>query len=366
MSPPTSDIVIVLPDLRLGGAQRVMLTVARQFASMGYGTAIVTLTKDGTLLDELPSDVRYRSLGFDNASLLTAGRALLKLVRYLREQKPRAILSTMTGTNLLTTAAYDWARVASRLVLREAVSTQNIKSRVMRHLLRHQYSRADAVVAVSQGVADDLAKLRIRRSFMHVIPNPVDSVRLSQLASCEPGIQLPTQPFIISVGRLTAQKDYETLIRAYALTKLRKSHLLLIVGDGEEREKLNGLVRNLGLERSVLFTGALLNPYPLIARSNLFVLSSRWEGYPNVILEALALKVPVIATDCPHGPREALQEGALGRLSPIGDASALARAMDAELETPRRSDERLGTYGCAAIAKKYLSVLLPEEERRNA
>jgi glycosyltransferase involved in cell wall biosynthesis len=165
---------------------------------------------------------------------------------------------------------------------------------------------------------------------------------------------------------LTEAKDFPTLLRAYAISALRGSHHLVIVGEGEQRASLENLIRNLGLAERVVLTGAMDNPHGVMAGAAMYVLSSRWEGYPNALLEALALGLPVISTDCPHGPREILDGGRHGRLVPVADAEALASAMDGHLEQPSFVGEgALDSHGPQTIASRYLSLLDGAEVRQS-
>jgi len=148
------------------------------------------------------------------------------------------------------------------------------------------------------------------------------------------------------------------LLQAFSISELRRSHRLIIVGEGERRANLESLIRSLGMEDRVVLAGAMDNPFPVLQGAALLVLSSRWEGYPNVLLEALALNVPVISTDCRHGPRELLDGGRHGSLVPVGDPAALASAMDAGLQPPSYAgDAVLAAHNPHVIASRYLALL---------
>ena len=339
-----------------------MLQLAGLFQAAGREVHVVSLLGGGPLRQMLPDTVvLHELLATDNRpkGLALAWKALPSLVPLIRMVKPHAVLSTMTGTNLLVVLACGWARIRTRLVLREASSLANTKSAVKRQAMRWLYRRADGLVAVSAGVARDLRGLGLSSDRIHVIRNLVDVERLRQLAS----VGLPPElwnkaPYVVSLGRLTEAKDFPTLLRAYAISTLRDSHHLIIVGEGDQRTNLENLILALGLADCVLLAGAMDNPYAVLAGASLHVLSSRWEGYPNVLLEALALKVPVVSTDCPHGPREILDGGRHGRLAPVGDPAALARAMDAELEQPSSGFAiLLDANNPQVVASSYLSLL---------
>ena len=337
------------------------MELARQFRGRGYQVDILNLTGDGELASEVPDGVGYKPLTNHGArtSIGLIAKALPPLIRYLRTARPDVIFSSMTGTNLLTVLAHACTGGQERLVVREAAALINTRGLVTRGLMRMLYPRADAVLAVSAGVSNDLKRLGIDPSIVHVIHNPIDAERVRTLAAL--ARPLPTSseaPFVITIGRLTIQKDHGTLLHAFASSELRLTHRLIIVGEGVQREHLVALARKLGIENQVELVGSLVNPYPILERAALFVLSSRWEGYPNVLLEALALGVPVVATDCPSGPRELLQDGRYGRLAPVGDHLALARAMDDELQEPaRHRDEVIAAHQPRLVAQRYLALI---------
>jgi len=339
-----------------------MLQLAGLFVAAGREVHVVALLGGGPLRPLVPDAVTMHELiDADDAlkGFALARKALPRLVSLLRTLRPDAVLSTMTGTNLLVVLACMRARIRTRLVLREASSLVNTRSALKRQAMRWLYRCADGLVAVSAGVAQDLRALGLSNDRIHVIRNPVDVERLRRLAVAGlPAALHDKTPYVVSLGRLTEAKDFPTLLQAYATSALRGSHYLVIVGEGEQRANLENLVGHLGLEDRVLLTGAMDNPHRVLARAAMHVMASRWEGYPNVLLEALALGVPVVSTDCPHGPREILDDGRYGHLVPVGDAAALANAMDAELERPSSGGGVvLAAHDPQVIASCYLTLL---------
>ena len=366
MAARADRILLVLPSLDRGGGERVLLQLARSFLDAGREVHLAVLLGGGPLRREVPdAAVLHELVDAGHArGFALARKALPKLVSLIRSLRPDAVLSTMTGTNLLTVLACKRSRRRTRLVLREAASLVNTKSTFKRQTMRWLYRRADALIAVSQGVAEDLRGLGLVKKRIHVIHNPVDVDRLRRLASLElPPAVDGKFPYVVSLGRLVEQKDQRTLLRAYAMSALRETHRLVIVGEGDRHTDLERLARELGITDRVLFTGAMDNPYSVLARASLHVLSSRWEGYPNVLLEALALGVPVVSTDCPYGPREILDGGRYGRVMPMNDPTALARAMDEELAGPSVSTERVAAaHAPRMIASRYLALLDGQHE----
>lgn len=355
-------ILLVLPSLERGGGERVLLQLAGSFQAAGREVHVAALLGGGPLRPLVPNGVTLHELidaGDAPKGLALAWRALPRLVSLIRALRPHAVLSTMTGTNMLAVLACMRVRIRTRLVLREASSLVNTKSALKRQAMRWLYGCADGLVAVSAGVAQDLRRLGLADDRIHVIRNPVDVERLRQLATVglPPALQ-DNASYVVSLGRLTEAKDFPTLLRAYATSALRGSHRLIIVGEGEQRTNLENLMRDMGLADRVLLTGAMDNPYRVLAGASLHVLSSRWEGYPNVLLEALALGVPAVSTDCLHGPREILDGGRYGRLTPVGDVAALSRAMDAEIERPSSGFEAVvAAHNPRTAASSYLALL---------
>jgi glycosyltransferase involved in cell wall biosynthesis len=359
--PRADRILLVLPSLERGGGERVMLQLARSFLAAGREVQLAVLLGGGPLRGEIPDAAVVHELipaGHAKGFAL-AWHAFPRLVSLMRTVHPDAVLSTVTGTNLLAVLACKRSHARVRLVLREASSLINARGFFKRKAMRWLYRRADMVVAVSRGVAEDLRGLGIPDDHVHVIHNPVDPERLRHLARVGPVLpSLDGVPYVIALGRLTEAKDYPALLRAYAISQVRHSHRLVIVGEGEERANLERLVLELGIADRVLLAGALDNPFRVLAGAALLVLSSCWEGYPNVLLEALALNVPVVATDCRHGPRELLDGGSRGCLVPLGDAAALAHAIGEAIVSPLlAADDVVAQHAPQIIASRYLAVL---------
>lgn len=358
--PRADRILLVLPSLERGGGERVLLQLARSFLAAGREVHLAVLLGGGPLRGEVPQGVVLHELVSGRAKgFALARQALPRLVSLMRSTQPDAVLSTMTGTNLLTTLACMRAHSRARLVLREAASLVNVKSSLKLLMMRWLYPRATELVAVSAGIAQELHRSGFAENRIHVIHNPVDCEKLRRLAARHVPLALPDKtPYIVSIGRLAEQKDQRTLLKAYALSPLRQSHSLVIVGEGDQRSYLEQLGRDLGIADKLLLTGAMDNPYPVLARASLHVLSSRWEGYPNVLLEALALGVPVVSTDCPHGPRELLDGGRYGRLAPVDNPAALAQVMMAEIARPSPDTGCvIASHEPRTIASHYLTVL---------
>jgi glycosyltransferase involved in cell wall biosynthesis len=240
-------------------------------------------------------------------------------------------------------------------------------------MVRRFYPWADAVVAVSDGVAADTAEVaRIPRDAIRTIYNPADVddiARQARLPVDHPWLQPGGPPLILGVGRLAAQKDFPTLLRAFARLRQGRDARLVILGEGRQRPALEALVAQLGLAECVDLPGYEGNPFRFMARAALFVLSSRYEGLPGALIQALACGCPVVSTDCPSGPHEILEGGDYGPLVPVGDDMAMAEGMERVLASPPDPDRqrrRAECFSVDACADQYLDLLLGLADRGSA
>lgn len=337
-------LVIFVPTLYGGGAERAMLNLARAFSEQGIKVDLVMLRVEGTYLSQLPPEVRLIDLGGKRL-----WQSLPALVRYLRQEQPPVMLSTLDDTNIAAIWARRLAGSKTRLVVnvqntisQDAKNAKQLKIRFMPQLVRWFFPWADAVVPVSQGVADDLMEIGVSKESIQVIPNPVVTPNVFQKAQEEvdhPWFVPGQPPVILGVGRLNKQKDFHTLIRAFAQLRRQRLARLVILGDDEgEEASLKALIQELNLTEDVDLPGFVSNPYAYMAKSAVFVLSSLFEGLPSVLIEAMAVGIPVVATNCKSGPLEILENGKYGKLVAVGDASGLATAILETLEAPLDSD----------------------------
>ena len=313
-------ITLFLSGLSGGGAQRRMLLLAGGFAAHGHHVDLVVPRADGPYRSQIPEQARLVVLdaAWTRLPLIRHRRGLwvcastLALARYLRHARPDVVLSTSNPANLTALwgrrrAQVDTAVVASVNVNPRAATGERQPpwAPPLRLLLRRCYHRADALIANSEGVAHDLAAVTgIPREQIRVIANPVPAGLIRARAG-EPAAHpwfMPGQPpVLIGVGKLKRQKDFATLIRAFARLRRERVLRLVILGEGEERAALERLVQGLGVGADVLLPGFMDNPYAWMSRSAVFVSSSAWEGFSNVLCEALACGCPVVSTDCPSG-----------------------------------------------------------------
>jgi len=358
-------LAIFFHSLYGGGAEKAMLNLACGLSGLGIDVDLVLLRVEGPYLSQLPPEVRTIDLG---------GRRLLfslnALLRYLREEQPAVLLSTLDDTNI----AALWTRRLSGKKMRLVVNVQNtisqdaknaaqLKTKLMPQLVRWFFPWADAVVTVSQGVADDLVRLGVSSDRIQVIHNPVVTPDLLQKAQApleHSWFALGQPPVILGVGRLEKQKDFPTLIRAFAQVRQQFPARLMILGEGNERSLLESLVQELNLSDDVSLPGFVSNPYAYMSRAAVFVLSSLFEGLPTVLIEALAVGTPVVATNCESGPMEILANGQYGKLVAIGNTQELAQAIIetlANLPDSNVLQQRASEYSLEKALSQYLQVL---------
>ncbi|MGB5422507.1 MAG: glycosyltransferase [Desulfobacterales bacterium] len=350
-----------------GGVERMILNLCEGFAARGCRVDLLQVKAHSQHLEQLPSMVHVRKLNAEHTL-----SSLPALVRYLKTERPDALLAAKDRANQVAILARKTSGVPTRVVVRmgttvsAALAGKNRWRKLFWYLpMRLIYRNADAVVAVSQGVARDMARITgLPAADIRIIRNPVISPRIFRLArepAPHPWLIEGNEPVIVGIGRLTRQKDFPTLIRAFARVRRKKPCRLIILGNGKDRKDLQVLAKRLSQSEQIAMPGFVENPYAYLKRAALFVLSSAWEGSPNALTEALALGVPAVATDCPSGPREILKDGAIGSLVPVGDPDALAAAMLATLSAP--PDETLlksavREYTVEVSSQRYLDLLL--------
>lgn len=359
------QIAVFLRSLANGGAERLMVNLANYFVQQKYNVDLVLTGIDATYTSLVSPHVRIVDLKSPKLPM-----SLPKLVRYLRQQQPAVLLTALHYPCEIALWAKQLAGVSTRVVVSEhntlSVEAKNLPqltARLSPIAARLFYPWADAIVAVSQGVAQDLANVtHLQPKRIQTIYNPVITPDLLEKAKepiNHPWFAPGEPPVILGVGRLVAQKDFPTLIRAFALVQQQQPCRLMILGNGREKQKLLALVQELGLKDKVALPGFAKNPYAYMAASAVLVLSSAWEGFGNVLVEAMAVGTPVISTNCPSGPAEILANGKYGELVPVGDIEAIAQAILKVLSGNIKSVDSawLDQFTLEAIAQQYLDVL---------
>jgi glycosyltransferase involved in cell wall biosynthesis len=363
-------VLVMRPTLGQGGADRVTAILLRHFDRKRFDLTLALLRRDGEFISALPADVPVRELG--SRSTWTAWLPAARVIRSLR---PDVVLSTSSGMNIVAALASLLSGHHSRLVLSERNTVSHgertLKRKFVVALKRRLYRGADMVTAVSAGVrADLIGVLGLRRDRTAVVYNPVVEQALetdSEVTLSEPWLE-PGGAFVLSAGRLVAQKDHATLLRAFRLVRDRTKAHLVILGDGPLRGSLQQISAELGLTEDVHLPGFDKNPFRYMARCSAFVLSSRHEGLANVLIQAMACGAPVVSTDCPFGPSEIItRDGHDGFLVPVGDAGAIANRLMRLLGDPELR-QRMGAaaresaqrFRADVIVKRYEAAILGE------
>ncbi len=367
--------IILINSLASGGAERVVSRLlsflARRDGPGAYHLALLEPRIAYDIPPGVPVHVLGRRFGSAACRLLGQAAAAVRLLRLVRRERPAAVLAFMTRSNAIALLGRRCVRGWPRTVVSERVAVsenyRGVSGAIARFLVRSLYRAADRVVAVSAGVAAELRAIGVPEGLVVVIPNPIDLAELE--AGARAGVAhrwaAGPIPLLVSVGRLELQKGHSVLLEAVRRVRARREVRLVVFGEGPERAALEAETRRLGIAEAVEWAGFDPNPFPTLARADLFVLPSLWEGFPNALLEAMALGRAVVASDCPWGPRELLADGACGLLVPPADPAALAEAIERLLANEslrrdygERARRRAAAFALPEIAGRYLEVLL--------
>mgnify|MGYP006425819371 CR=1 FL=1 len=337
-----TDLCFIVSTSSWGGVERWIVNLANAFVTRGLSVDVVLL-REGVVPypDELDANVHIFDCNCRPGPLADV-RIMLSLSRYFRQRRPISVLVAKFRDAVLTDRANRFLGHGGRLYWTfHSTPKRNRKNRRRIAFMKRRFRRPGSIIAVSQGVANELAdQFGIKREVVTAIYNPIlgEDVGLRCDAEVLHQWLVPREsrpaPVLVGAGRLVPAKDFATLIRAVAILQSRHRCRLLILGEGPARIELEALVQSLELKDSVDLAGWVDDPVPYMARADLFVLSSCNEGLGNVLVEAMATGIPVVSTDCPNGPREILRDGELGPLVSPEDPDALASAIAATLESP--------------------------------
>lgn len=367
-------VSLFLHNLEEGGVQRAIINLADGFLEQGLRVDIVLQRAEGPFLQQVP----------DGASVVDLKAPRLRtcvpaLVNYLQQRQPDAILASLHFSTEIAIVAKRLANSSTRVVVCEQGALgplQAARPPIQRpleflglspgrptSLVRLFYPWADGIVAVSRGAAEDLARIaNLPLERVQVIYNPVITPSFINKAGetvDHPWFLDKHVPVIISVGRLIDQKDFPTLIRAFEQVLKVTPARLVIVGSGPDRQQLETLIDQLGLREHVALLGYVQNPFKYMSRASVFVLSSIWEGLGNVLIEAMAAGVPIVATNCRSGPAEILDGGKYGWLTPVGDSTAIAEAIAQVLSGQTKTIDPLwlDQFRLETVTQKYIEIL---------
>lgn len=358
-------IAVLIPTMDGGGAERVFLNLIKGFVKHGVFVDLLLLNKEGAYVNEIPDEVRIIEL--------EGGRVLKmipSLIRYLKREKPTSLLVAMNYVNVIAIIAKFIARSKTKVVITEhnnrsiaASNNRGLITSITRLMMKVLYPYADEIVAVSNGVAEDLADYAlIDRTKITTIYNPVITDELIEKSYEEVDHKWFNSdvPVIIGVGRLNRQKGFDVLIKAFELARKEVKAKLIIFGEGNLKSELQELINDRDLENDVLLHGFVNNPYKYMRNADLFVLSSNFEGFGNVLVEAMSCGTAVISTNCPSGPNEILDNGKYGVIVKVGNIVELAKAITHQLNSKGNLTidmEHQKKFNSDCVAKLYLRLL---------
>jgi glycosyltransferase involved in cell wall biosynthesis len=365
-----TKILTLIPSLSGGGAERVFSTLLRHLDRTLFEPHLAVLRGKSAQMYDLPADVVVHEIPAPRARY-----AVLGIVRVICRTRPEVVLSTLMPMNLVLMLTRPLLPAHIRLFVRDSARPSDIIGRgrfspLWRWIYHFLYSRADAIICPSHAIAQDAAtNFRIPRSKLVHIYNPVDAQYVRQLAAVGPSPYFGPGPQLVAVGRLSREKGFDLLLEAMpAVREKLPAVRLAILGDGYLFRELNHRAKCLGLADIVRFYGFQPNPWPFIKHADIFVLSSRNEGLPNVLLEAMVLGKPIVAADC-SGIGELLNFVPTMKLVRPGDPAALAQAIISACESESchlGSSDGLRVFDVRKIVNEYSQLMLPAEHERKA
>lgn len=364
-------ILVLINALAGGGAERVVQTLTSDWAARGHDVTVATLENEKTI--ELESGVEHVTLPLDGLSVGVLKLPMLivqavALIRAVDRQNPHLVVSFLPRANLVNVLSAQMGPsrpvvISERTVSEALYSNGGLRGAIMLWAIRRLYPLADKAVCLSDAVSASLVRLGLSDQKVETIYNPQD-LRLIRRQAQEGSPLQPGGRFIVTVGRLVEQKDYPTMLRAFGRLSGDVDVDLVIIGEGAQRKRLEEMAADLGIPNRVHFTGWIDNPFPIVAQAELFVSSSAIEGFGNVIVEAMALGLPVVCTDAVGGPSEILEDGEHGFLVPVGDDEALAARVADLLGDQRmrqqyvnRSLERAQDFDVEVISPRFLEAM---------
>lgn len=369
---PETKLVFLINSMEGGGAERAMANLLTHLQGDLSGCDVHLVLLDDRRVDQtIPDYVTLHVLDADGSM----ARSLVAFFRLMARLRPDTCVSYLARANCLNvwgSKLYRYRAIISERVMTTSHLATAPNRAFLSLLTRLAYPYADSVIPVSQGVAEDLEEnFAVSRHKMTVIGNPIDAAQIKSMAAAEPGIELPKR-FIVAAGRLVVNKNFPLLLEAFAAANPEQE--LVILGEGPEREILQEKVARLNLDGRVHMPGFIRNPYPVLARAELYVAASNAEGFPNTLIEAMCLGLPAIATDCPSGPFEVLEGLAQSKLGPSGSArsgvlvpmndvaamtSALRFMQSAAVRADyaRRASSRAGNYTVTHVVNAYLDLI---------
>jgi len=357
-----------MPSFSGGGVERNITNIANELSS-SYNTEIVVSRSKGPLKDSLNNNIEIIDL--------CCGRTLLspyRVISYIRSNQPDVMFSSVILPNIINAAVneiFDTSTVCIPIVnsvyserVSDSINSQYLKDKILHGLVKKTFNQPNAIIAVSSYVKEDLInEYRLTETKVNVVPSPVVTSRLRKKSKAKTNHQwLESDEYkvILGAGRFIPLKNFDDLIKSFYYLKDHDRYRLVLLGDGPERGKLKKLVAELDISESVDFLGWENNPYPYMAESDLFMLTSSYEGFGNVIVEAMACGTPVVATNCPGGPAEIINDAPHCTTVQVGDTCSLAQCSKELLHKsiePQDLTTYANKYSSTKIAKEYVSLI---------
>lgn len=344
-------ITFLLYSFEDGGVEKVTINLAKGLKNIGYDIEFVCFKKHGEFLSEVKDDFIIHELNINRSS-----ESIFKLIKYFRQHKPDVFFTAKHYINIMVLIAKGLSRTKSKVIVAGHGMFFKRKG-MLAWLMKLFYPKADKIVAVSSGVAQNIHEItNIPLRKITVIYNPVITKEMIEnFEQTKPLQNTLGQKLIVSIGRLSPEKDFKTLIIAFQIVRQTHPLKLVIIGEGPERNNLEELIRELKLSEDVLLSGFKKNPFEYLKAADLYVLSSITEGLPTVLIEALYSMTPIVSTDCPSGPREILENGKYGLLTPVGDSDKLAKVMEATLFEKKMDTSKLRDRALQFTSEKSIN-----------
>ena len=355
----TKKICLFIPNAEGGGAEKIFINLANFLNQEKYEVNLVLSNKNGKYLNLINDSIKVFDLKSKKISF-----SIIPLILYLRSEKPDYVFSALNHANVICSLSIllSFIKTNHFITIHNILSTNsNYKfiDKFIIKLMRIMSKFSKRLIAVSDSVKDDLVKnFSFRSSNIIVLNNPIDIDGI-KVKSNEGFINKKYGKFILGCGRLNIQKDFQLLIKAFSKICSQKKLNLVILGEGEELENLMKLTNELGIAEKVFFEGFVKNPYSYFKNCEVFVLSSKWEGLPTVLIEAMACNCKVISTDCPGGSAYILEDGKWGELTHVGDVDDLSNAMLKTLSNTSsiETNIRAKDFSKQKTMKKYISLI---------
>ena len=357
-----TKLAIIVPSLQGGGAERVITNIVRNINKNKFDIILILVKKDGPYIDLVPENVSIVNLDSDRVRY-----SIFKLIKELNYYRPDVILSTLGHLNLALLIIRPILKGNPKIIIREANTPSknlsksfSIKNIVFRYLYKKLYPKADIILAQCKDMKNDIIGTfnNVDKNKVQYIYNPLDIENIRKNMKCKNPYD-ENEINLLAVGRLTYQKGFDVLINAFKIVvdKLPNARLT-ILGDGELREELQKQAYDLGIIEKISFAGFKNNPYPYYYYADTYILSSRWEGFPNSLLEALACGCKVVSTDCKSGPKEILENNEYGILVPTDDYISLGEGIMKSINGENKSKDRAKRFDVNNIIKQYEKILI--------